>query len=120
MSDSMLPDERAEELAARIREAVTRDRRAFAFRGGYTLQDLARSNLAAELRDIGFLLDRLVYSHTKAALSESEKDNIAEQAARKLGLHRPGILRLATRGASSQNFLAVLNEIEAILKETKG
>jgi hypothetical protein len=119
MSDSMLPDERAEDLANRIRAAVARDRRAYAFQGGYRLLDLTRSNLAAELREIGLLLDRLVYVQTKAALPESEKEKIANEAARKLGLRLPEILRLATRGASSQNFMAVLNEIEAILKETK-
>jgi hypothetical protein len=115
----MTKDERAKELADRIRAAIRKDQIAIAAQVIRSRTDLTRSNLAKELRDIGLLLDDLIHVQTKAALAESDKKWIAEEIGRKLGLRRPEIVWIAPRGASAQNFLAVLNEIEAILTETK-
>ncbi len=119
MSKSMTSEERAEELAERIRNAVRRDHRAITANVIKTTADLTRASLALELRDIGTLLDSLVYVTTEERLPDSAKQEICESAGKKLGLRHPEILWIATRGASSQNFLAVLNEIQTILTETK-
>jgi hypothetical protein len=119
MSRGMTSEERADELAERIRNAVRRDNRGIAANVIKTTTDLTRASLASELRDIGALLNGLVYVNTEERLPDSAKQEICEAAGKKLGLRHPEILWIATRGASSQNFLAVLNEIQTILTETK-
>jgi hypothetical protein len=110
-------DELAEEYAARIRKAVRRDHIAIAARMIKTAADLPRTNLAAEMGEIAGEINGLVYSSTKAALSETDKAAIAERVGKKLKLKRPEIVWMVTKGASVQNFLAVLTEIETIINE---
>jgi hypothetical protein len=116
---SVTPDELADEYADELATAAAQDRLA---RAAGALRGAARiakgSNVTAALKKIHRHLESLVFTSTNKPLSEAEKDAIAEQTAKKLGLPDPKKLRPAMRQASIDNAIVVVQDIENIINTT--
>jgi hypothetical protein len=120
MSTSMSKAERARAYAARIVSAIRKDQIAVAAGLIKSAADMYKSNLASEFKSIGAEIDGLVFTGTKAAITTSYKDELIAQIAENLGVKRPEIVGVAfTKGASVQNFLAILQEMQGILEDEK-
>lgn len=109
----------AQGFALRIRMAIKKDEIAVAAGMLKTASDLPMSNLAAELGKIGRELNGYILPGTKAFVGRDIEEQIAEEVGRQLQLDEPEIIWTATKGASVQNFLAILQEMQEILEESK-
>lgn len=109
----------AQVFAIRIRLAIKKDAIAQAAGMLKSASDLPKSNLAAELEKIGKELNGFILPGTKAFVGRAVEEEIAKETGRQLKLDEPEIIWTATKGASVQNFLAILQEMQEILDEAE-
>lgn len=83
-------------------------------------QRIARgSNVVEALKELHESLEDLVYTKDQKPLSEADKDRIAREVGELLGLRRPERLRKATKEASIDNAIVVVQDIEDIINSTR-